>query len=145
MSKLYYKINLEEFFDSDDDYREYHNHLPHFKQLKDWLPKKWAECHIEQTFSMKEIRENIESCILTVRQGKDGEAYAMVTINFKPGFRLSARRRESVWDDLKCLTDSVNAWITIKFRVRRMGICCICKIYKSRWKHELVQSCWCYG
>lgn len=74
MSKLYYKINLEEFFDSDDDYREYHNHLPHFKQLKDWLPKKWAECHIEQTFSMKEIRENIESCILTVRQGKDGEA-----------------------------------------------------------------------
>lgn len=49
MSKLYYKINLEEFFDSDDDYREYHNHLPHFKQLKDWLPKEWAECHIEQT------------------------------------------------------------------------------------------------
>jgi len=100
MSKLYYKINLEEFFDSDDDYCEYHNHLPHFKQLKDWLPKEWAECHIEQTFSMKEIRENIESCILTVRQGKNGETYAMVTINFKPGFRLSARRRESVWDDL---------------------------------------------
>lgn len=100
MSKLYYKINLEEFFDSDDDYRVYHNHLPHFQQLKDWLPKEWAEYHIEQTFSMKEIRENIESCILTVRQGKNGETYAIVTINFKPGFRLSARRRESVWDDL---------------------------------------------
>lgn len=100
MSRLYYKIVLEEFFDDDNEYREYRDHLPHLEQLKDWLPKEWDECHIEQTFSMKEVRENIASCTLAVRQGKDGEAYAIVTIDFKPGFRLSARRRESVWDDL---------------------------------------------
>lgn len=100
MSKLYYKIGLEEFFDDDNGYREYRDHLPHFEQLKDWLPKEWAECRIEQTFDLKEIRENVDSCTMAVRKSKDGEAYAIVTIDFKPGFRLSARRRQSVWDDL---------------------------------------------
>lgn len=100
MSMLYYKIGLEEFFDDDDKYREYRDHLPHFEQLRDWLPKEWAECHIENTFDLKDIRENIASCTMAVRESKDGEAYAIVTIDFKPGFRLSARRRQSVWDDL---------------------------------------------
>lgn len=100
MSRLYYKIVLEEFFDDDNEHHEHHNHLPHFEQIKDWLPKEWAEYHIENAFSLREIRENVASCVMAVRQGKDGEAYAMVTIDFKPGFRLSARRRESVWNDL---------------------------------------------
>lgn len=100
MSKLYYKIGLEEFFDDDSAYREYRGHLPHFEQIKEWLPKEWAECHIEQTFSLREIRENVASCSMAVREAKDGEAYALVTIDFKLGFRLSARRRQSVWDNL---------------------------------------------
>ena len=100
MSRLYYKIVLEEFFDDDNRYHEYHNNLPHFKQIKDWLPKEWTDCHIEKTFDLKEIRENVDSCTMAVRQSKDGEAYAIVTIEFKSGFRLSEHRRQSVWDDL---------------------------------------------
>lgn len=68
MSKLYYKVGLEEFFSDDNGYREYRDHLPHFEQLKEWLPKVWTECHIEQTFSLKEIRGNIAACTMTVRE-----------------------------------------------------------------------------
>lgn len=46
--------------------------------------------------------------------------------------QLAAENLFGMISMLRCLTDSANVWITIKFRVRRMGICCICKIYKSR-------------
>ena len=114
MSKLYYKIVLAEVNENSINCRRYEKNIPHFEEIKAWLPKLWDECHIEKTFSLKEIRENVASCTMKVEEhpSGSGETYALVTIEFKPGFRLSERRRQSVWDDLNAqMTDGYGEYI----------------------------------
>lgn len=100
MSKLYYKIGLREIYDNGKKIDEYDGFLPHIEQIKEWIGSVWAACQVEKAFSMPEIRNNVAHCDLAVKESKDGTTYAMITIEFVPGFRLSARKRESVWDDL---------------------------------------------
>lgn len=101
MSKLFYKIYLEEEYDNENDtgYDYKTKNLPHFKQLKEWLPKEWKKCKIENTFDGI-LKDKVASCTMTCREDKEGIAYAWITIEFVPDFRLSQKRREACWEQL---------------------------------------------
>ena len=48
MSKLYYDIPLEEQYNGPNgEYKEAKINIPHFQQIKEWLPKEWDKCSIK--------------------------------------------------------------------------------------------------
>lgn len=103
MSKLYYDIHLAEEFDQPNQpYQEIHTNIPHYQQIKDWLPGEWDKCEIHKTFDGI-LKDKVKSCTMKCRQetqGNETMSYARITIEFVPGFRLNQTRRTACWEQL---------------------------------------------
>lgn len=103
MSKLYYDIPLEEQYNGPNgEYKEAKVNIPHFQQIKEWLPKEWDKCSIKTAF-YGILKDKVQSCTMRCFQKKqDGQilSIARVTIEFIPGFRLTQERRQACWEQL---------------------------------------------
>lgn len=103
MSKLFYKIPLEEEYDIENKnisaYQLIGKNLPHFEQIKNWLPKEWDKCEIHKWFDGI-LKDKVKCTKMDVEQDSDGYAYAIITIEFVDGFRLSEKRRNACWEYL---------------------------------------------
>ena len=100
MSTLLYDIRLEEeYHGSNNTYRHETRNLPHFSQLKKWLPKQWDNCNIPSVFDGV-LKNKITACPMTIFQKPDGTAIARIHIHFVPGFRLTKARREECFEQL---------------------------------------------
>lgn len=100
MSRLFYDIKLEEeYYTKSDNYSIVMTHLPHFKEIAEWLPKEWNKCKIQNTFTGI-LKDKIDKCTMKCFEKKDGTAIARITIDFIPDFRLSKNRRIECWDQL---------------------------------------------
>lgn len=103
MSQLFYDIHIQEEYNHDatlpGGYALFQNKLPHLQQIKDYLPKTWEDCHIEQTFDGI-LKDKVTSCPMRIFENKNGQVIARITINFAPGFRLSEKRRQACWEQL---------------------------------------------
>lgn len=129
MSTLLYDIRLEEeYHGSNNTYRHETRNLPHFSQIKKWLPKQWDNCNIPSIFDGI-LKNKITACPMTVFQKPDGTAIARVHIQFIPGFRLTKNRREECFEQL-------DAQITDGFGERT--VCCITKQQTLTHRHTKV-------
>ena len=100
MSTILYDIRLEEeYHGSNNTYRHETRNLPHFSQLKTWLPKEWDDCNIPSVFDGV-LKNKITACPMTIFQKPDGTAIARIHIHFVPGFRLTKARREECFEQL---------------------------------------------
>lgn len=98
MSRLYYDVRLEEEYRKHPHQYVTH-HLPHFQQIKDWLPKEWDRCNIPSTF-YGILKNKITTCAMNCIEKPDGIAIARITIQFVPGFRLTKKRRNECWEQM---------------------------------------------
>lgn len=103
MSRLFYDIRLEEEYDHEGEpYQERVMSKEHFEKVKEWLPNEFKKCKIHNSFNG--LLENaVESCTMKCIYKKDGEGLipvARITIDFKPGFRLSHYKRQACWDTM---------------------------------------------
>lgn len=100
MSQLFYDIPLEEEYNGPNgEYKAVTKDIPHFNEIKNWLPKEWDKCKIHKTFDGI-LKDKIESTSMRCFMKKDKTAIARVTINFVPDFRLSKNRRNACWEQL---------------------------------------------
>lgn len=103
MSKLYYDIPLEEEYNGPDgEHKEVRMDIPHYEQIKDWLPKEWDKCEIHKAF-YGVLKDKVSSCTMKCYQKtEDGHvhSFARIIIDFVPGFRLSMKRRYACWEQL---------------------------------------------
>lgn len=97
MGKLMYNFDL---FEVQND-TEIRQHLPHFSEIANWLQEEWKECYSNRIFDRNDIRENIESATLIVKQLTDGTARATIVMEFKKFFYLTEQRKASVWEDME--------------------------------------------
>lgn len=107
MSRLFYNIPVteEKYILNNGDMiweDEFTHNLPHAKEISAWLPGEWDDCKIGDviTHYNPEFQDKIMECSMKCFENPDGELIARVTLEFTPGFRLSARRREIIWDEL---------------------------------------------
>lgn len=103
MSKLYYNIPLEEEYNGPNGEYDYASvDIPHFNQIKDWLPKEWDKCQIHKTFDGI-LKDKVASTTMTCHQKRENghvKSIARITIEFIPGFYLSQARRKACFEQL---------------------------------------------
>lgn len=87
MSKLYYDIPLEEEYDGPNGlHKEASIDIPHYQQIKDWLPQEWDKCEIHKTFDGI-LKDKILSCTMKCHQKQENghtKSFARITIEFIP-------------------------------------------------------------
>ena len=100
MSKLFYDITIEEeYIGTNSEYKIITKNIPHFEEIKNWLPKEWDRCKIHTTFD-GQLKNKVQNTLMKCFEEKDGTAIARITIEFVPGFRLSKNRRDACWQQL---------------------------------------------
>lgn len=102
MSKMYYTFQITELFmdDNQNTVSEIQNNLPHFEQIKTWLPKEWDKCQIHTTFDGI-LKDKVQSTSMFIYQDTtDHTTKARITIEFIPGFRLNIKRRQACVDQM---------------------------------------------
>lgn len=101
MSTLYYDIKVDELLFDDDgnEVQEIRTNLPHFRQIKAWLPGEWQKCEIHKCFDGI-LKDQVASTKMRVFEDKTKQTIARVKIDFVPGFRLSEKRRQACWEQL---------------------------------------------
>lgn len=100
MSRLFYDIRLEEEYNGKDGrHKVISKNLPHFEEIKNWLPKEWDKCEIHKTFDGI-LKNKIQNTSMRCFIKKDGTAIARITVEFIPGVRLSENHRNKCWEQL---------------------------------------------
>ena len=67
MGRLYYDIVLEEKFEGSETERGrlVRRNIPHYEQIKKWLPKEWNSCEIHKTFDGI-LKDKVLSCRIII-------------------------------------------------------------------------------
>lgn len=99
MSQLYYDVPIEEVLldDAHNDVQHIRTDLPHFKQIKAWLPGEWEKCEIHKWFDGI-LKNKVESTKMRVFQTSDKRTIARIKITFIPGFRVTEKYRQACWE-----------------------------------------------
>lgn len=100
MSRLIYDIILEEEYEGPNgEYKFVSKNIPHFNEIKNWLPKEWDKCKIYKAFD-DILKDKVQSTTMKCIKKSNGVAVARIYIDFVPNFRLSKNRRISCWEQL---------------------------------------------
>lgn len=79
--------------------QQYEKNLPHHNIIKNEMVKSWNDAHMEQFFD-GELKDKIQSAIMTFRLNKKKESQAVITIETVKDYRLSERRRNMILDQI---------------------------------------------
>ena len=64
MSKLFYDITIEEeYIGTNSEYKIITKNIPHFEEIKNWLPKEWDRCKIPTTFD-GQLKNKVQNTLM---------------------------------------------------------------------------------
>ena len=101
MSIVNYRYVFEENILGNDGgvLSEHRKNLPHAVQIMEEAEKSFNDLHMERFFDGI-LKNNIASCALRCCISPEGELVGIIKTTAKPGYRLSEKRRNAIFNQL---------------------------------------------